>query len=168
MVEEEIRLYASHHQFYVQDSEPLGSSDSPDFWTRQACEDQLAVGDGLLGIGTGSYDFVRVRVQEHQAEPALQLSEWDHVVEAGLEVRTRYLLVMGCLSSSGLFFRVQPGHYRVRCCQANLAASEDSTGDAGDWYLVQFWPAEPSGARVLKRWTVMAEPNAAADRRGIR
>jgi hypothetical protein len=152
MIEEEIRLYASHHQFYIQDIEPLGSSDGPDFWTQQACTDHLAIAHGHLGIGTGSYDFVRVRVEGHQAEPPLELSEWDHVIEAGLDIRTRYLLVMGCLSSSGLFFQVRPGHYRVRCCQANLAASTDSIGDAGDWYLVQFWPSEPSGARVLKRW----------------
>ena len=152
MVEEEIRLYASHTQFYVQDSEPLGSSDDPEFWTQEACDNHLAIADGLLGIGTGSYDFVRVRVEEHQARPPLKLSGWDHVVEAGLDVRTRYLLVMGCLSSSGLFFRVRPGHYRVRCCQANLAASTDSTGDAGDWYLVQFWPSKRAEARVLKRW----------------
>jgi hypothetical protein len=156
MIAEEIRLYASHHQFYVQDSEPLGSSDSPDFWTQQAWDHHLAIANGLLGIGTGSYDFVRVRVEEHQAEPPLELSQWDHISEAGLEIRTWYLLVMGCLSSSGLFFRVRPGHYRVRCRQANLVASTDSTGDAGDWYLVQFWPSKPSGARVLKQWMVPA------------
>jgi hypothetical protein len=65
MVEEEICLYASHRQFYVQDSEPAGTSDGPDFWTQQASADRLAVADGLLGIGTGSHDFVRVQVQEH-------------------------------------------------------------------------------------------------------
>ncbi len=130
----------------------MGSEDSRNFWTKQACDNHLAIAAGILGIGTGSYDFVRVRVQQHQTEPPVELSSWDHVVEAGLEVRTQYLMVMGCLSSSGLFFRVRPGHYRVRCCQANLAASTDSTGDAGDWYLVQFWRSAPSEARVLKRW----------------
>src|SRR5437764_13027567 len=100
MVEEETRLYASHRQFYVQDSEPLGSSDSADFWSKQACEDHLATADGLLAIGTGSYDFVLVRVEEHQSKPPMKLSEWDHVVEAGLDIRTRYLLVMGGLSTS--------------------------------------------------------------------
>jgi hypothetical protein len=154
---DEIRLYASHRQFYVQDSEPLGSSDAPDFWTEQASDDHLAIADGLLGIGTGSYDFVRVRVEEHRADPRLELSEWDCVVEAGLNIRSRYLLVMGCLSTSGLFFTVRPGHYRVRCCQANLAASADSTADAGDWYLVQFWPSERSETRILKRWAPPAE-----------
>lgn len=158
MVEEEIRLYASHRQFYVQDSDPAGTSDDGDFWTEEACDDRLAAGDGLLGVVTGSYDFVRVRVQEHRSEPPLELGEWDHVVEAGLRVKSGLVLVSGCLSSSGLFFRVRPGRYRVRCCQANLAASADSTGDAGDWYLVQFWPSAKSKTLVLKRWEDPREP----------
>lgn len=152
MIKEEIRLYASHHQFYIQDSEPLGTSDDPEFWTDQACDDRLAVAEGLLGIGTGSYDLVVVRVQQHSSEPSLDLSDWDHVTEASLAVRTPFVLVLGCLAPSGLFFRVLPGHDRARCCQANLATSVESTGEAGDWYLVQFWPAPYSGPRVLKRW----------------
>ena len=43
-LEEEIRLYASHHQFYVQDSEPLGKADDPAFWTVEALDMRLAVG----------------------------------------------------------------------------------------------------------------------------
>jgi hypothetical protein len=162
MIAEELRVYASHRQFYVQDSDPPGTTDDPAFWSEEACRNRLAVADGILGIGTGSYDFVKVRVEQHDSQPRLKLSKWDHVTEAGLEVRTKFLLVLGCLSSSGLFFRVRPGHYRVRCCHANLAASVDSTGDAGDWYLVQFWlcaPPEartrtrPTEARILKRWS---------------
>ena len=153
MSEQEIQLYASHRQFYIEDSEPAGSSGDPDFWNSQACDDHLAIADGLLGIGTGSYDDVRVKVQHHHSKPPLELGQWDHVTEAGLEVRTGLLLVYGCLEWSGLFFRVPPGHYRVRCCHANLAAASDSTGDAGDWYLVQFWPDERSEPAVLKRWS---------------
>ncbi len=155
MVEEEIRLYASHHQFYVQDSEPRGTADDPTFWTKEASDNRLAVGDGLLAIGTGTYDFVKVRVEQHDPEPPLDLSAWDHVSECGLEVRTRFLLIMGCLSQSGLFFEVRPGHYRVRACHANLAESEQEvpsnwTGEFRDWYLIQFWPGTSSKSMVLK------------------
>jgi hypothetical protein len=157
MVDEVIRLYASHHQFYVQDSDPRGSSGDPTFWNEEAGRNRLAVGEGLLAIQTGSYDFVRVRVEQHESEPPLDLAEWDHVTECGLEVRTKFILVMGCLSRSGLFFEVRPGHYRVRVCHAYLAESELEIDDAnlsaeyGDWYLVQFWPSADSGVSVLKR-----------------
>jgi len=156
MVEEEIRLYASHHQFYVQDSEPRGAADDPSFWTKEAYDNRLAVGDGLLAVGTGTYGFVKVRVEQHDAEPPLELSEWDHVTECALEVRTPFLLIMGCLSQSGLFFEVKPRHYRVRVGHANLGESEQEvpgnwTGEFNDWYLVQFWPGELSQPNVLKR-----------------
>jgi hypothetical protein len=150
--EEETRLYASHHQFYIQDSDPRGSTADSNFWTQEAVDNHLAIAEGIIGIGTGSYDFVKVRVEEHREEPPLDLSKWDHVTEAGLTIRSRVLLVCGCISASGIFFFVRPGHFRVRCCSANLAASTDSTGDAGDWYLVQFWPEVPAEARILKRW----------------
>lgn len=152
MVVEEIRHYTSHHQFYVQDSEPIGSPGDPSFWTRASTEDRVAIGDGLLAFGTGSYDVVRIRVEFHQAAPEIDPEQWDHIVEAGLQVRTRTVLVFGCIRMSGLFFRVRPGHFRVRCCMANLLLATDSTGDAGDWYQVQFWPSEPEGPKVMKRW----------------
>jgi len=152
MSQEEIRLYASHRQFYVQDSQSVGDTGNPSFWSDKACHDRLALAEGILGIGTGSYDFVTVRAEMLSARPPVDLGEWDHVTEGGLQVRSGLILLYGCLSDSGLFFRVQPGPYRVRCCYANLAASVDSTGNAGDWYLVQFWPSRPSAPRVLKRW----------------
>src|SRR5438552_3037430 len=105
MNEEETRLYASHCQFYVQDSEPRGTSDDPSFWTTEASDNRLAIGDGLLAIGTGTYGFVKVRVEQHDSKPQVQLKQWDHVTECGLDVKTRFILVMGCLSDSGLFFR---------------------------------------------------------------
>lgn len=56
--------------------------------------------------------------------PELVLEVWDHVTECGLEVRTGRILVMNCISRSGSFTDVIPGHYRVRVCHANLAESE--------------------------------------------
>lgn len=155
LVEEEIRLYASHHQFYVQDCDPPGKSDDAEFWTETASFNRLAIGDRLLAVGTGTYDFVKVRVEQHDVEPPLELPAWDHVTECGLQVRSQRILIMGCISSSGLFFSVKPQHYRVRVCHANLAESEqevprDWTGPYGDWYLVQFWPAGYAEPQVLK------------------
>ena len=149
---EELRVYASYRQFYIQDSDPLGASDDPEFWTEEAHRRLLAVGRGILAVGTGSYDFVRVRVERHASAPRAELAPWDHVTDAGLDIRTGLLLVFGCLSDQGLFFRVEPTHYRVRCSHANLVASTDSTGDAGDWYLVQFWPSPQTTLHVLKQW----------------
>jgi hypothetical protein len=153
---EEIRLDASHWQFWVQDSEPGSAADEATFWTDEAFNNRLAVGDGVMAVETGTYDTVKVCVEQHHSKPSVNLTDWDHVTERGLEVRTEFILIKGCLSQSGLFFRVQPRHYRVRACHANLRESEREvpkswTGEFRDWYLVQFWPGKLSRAKVLKR-----------------
>jgi hypothetical protein len=149
---EEIRIYASHRQFYVQDSEPRGIPGDDTFWTTAASDNRLAITDGIVGIGTGSYANVMVKVEVTTAKPPLEISDWDHVTEAGLDLHTKLLMIEGCISSSGLYFRVEPGHYRVRCCAANLAAAVDCGDGAGDSYFVQVWPSRRAPPRVLKRW----------------
>src|SRR5262245_56582261 len=146
-----LRLYASHRQFYVQDCDPCGDTGAPSFWTDQACKDELAVADGILGIGTASYGSVKVVVEVHDAEPPLQLADWDHATEAGLEVASGTLRVIGCLENQGADFQVEPGPYRVRCCHANRAGRVDH-GAGADWYLVQVWPGDEPTPRVLKHW----------------
>ncbi len=155
MNEEESRLYASYSEFYIQDSEPVGTAADETFWTPEAGDNRMAIGDGILAVGTSSYAMVKVRVEDHDSEPPLDLSQWDHVTEATLVFRSKLLLVSGCLSSSGLFFQMEPGSYRVRCCHANLVESETEgwtgEGDPGDWYSVHFWPAAYAPPTVLKR-----------------
>jgi hypothetical protein len=154
MLHEETILYASHHQFYVADSDMRGDTSDVNFWTESASLNRIAVVDGVLGVGTGSCDMVRVRVEVHQEKPPLDLSAWDHVTEAGLLMKSRIMLVFGCLSDSGIFFRVEPDHYRVRCCHATLIAAVDSKGNAGDWYLVQIWPDPCRETEVLKQRSI--------------
>jgi hypothetical protein len=151
MVSKVTVVYASHHQFYVQDSAALGNTAEPSFWTEDAVNDRIAIADGIVGVGTGSFGFVKVKLEVHNSKPPLRLSQWDHVTEAGLKVRSKIVLVFGCLSDTGVFFRVYHEGYRVRCCHANLAESVEH-GDGGDRYLVQMWPGSYTGVHVLKRW----------------
>ena len=145
------KLYASHHQFYIEDAQAPGDTGDPSFWTREASEDALATIQGTLGIGTGSYATVQVTTEIHDTEPPVQLDDWDHVTEAGLEITSGVLQVIGCLEDAGEEFTVAPGSYRVRCCHANLAGSAEF-GEGEDWYLVQVWPSEDGSRQVLKRW----------------
>jgi len=151
-----IHIYADYYQFYIHDADRPGDTGDSGFWTDEAFDNRLAVVPGTIGIGTASYDFVDVLVEIHDADPDLVLTEWDHVAEADLDVPSGRIVVAGCLDSLAdpvEAFDVQPGHYRVRCCYANLAAVSDGAGDqpGGDWYLVQSWPATPAPPSVLKR-----------------
>ena len=148
------RLYASHHQFYVEDRDYPGDTADPSFWTQEAFDDHLAIVEGTLGIGTGTYGYVQVTTEIHDEKPALEIELWDHVTEAGLKIRSGYLRVIGCLDNEGEEFKAEPGHYCVRCCHANLAGSSEFD-EGRDWYLVQVWPASGSPRRVLKRWPAL-------------
>jgi hypothetical protein len=135
------------------DGDGRGDTGDPSFWTKEATANEVAVVDGVVGIGTGTYGNVRVVVEIHDSEPELKLDAWDHVTVAGLEIRSGVLRVEGCLDSKAMDFHVSPGHYHVRCCHANLIES-DPTGskDSKDWYLVQVWLGPPIAPTVLKRW----------------
>ncbi|HEY9879047.1 MAG TPA: hypothetical protein V6D29_11355 [Leptolyngbyaceae cyanobacterium] len=153
------RLYASHHQFYVEDQEYPGDTGDPNFWTEDAFKDLLAISEGTIGIGTGTYGSVDVTTEIHDSKPPLDLEVWDHVTEASLMLKSGTLQVIGCLEETGETFQVQSGSYCVRCCHANLDQS-DEFGEGSDWYLVQLWPCAIALAlagqlpppRVLKRW----------------
>ena len=152
-----IRMYASYYQFLVEDAGHPGITSDPNFWTREAFDDRLAIIPGTIGIGTASYDFVDVVVEIHDSPPLLTTAEWGHVTEADLELSSGTLRVAGCLDSiedPQETFMVARGRYRVRCCHANLAAATDGTDDRtpGDWYLLQLWPSQkPAAPEVLKR-----------------
>lgn len=144
----EFTVYASHHQFYVEDRDIKGLAE--DLWDGD--EDELfGETDGIVGIATASYGTVKVRAEVHSTKPTMDLSPWDHVTETGLEIESGTIEVIGCLAQTGEEFTVEPGHYRVRCCHANRAGGV-SSGEGPDWYLIQVWPAKSRAAKVLKQW----------------
>ena len=152
----EQQLYASHHQFYVEDGVSPGNTGDPSFWTKDATEDRLAVVPRTVGIGTGTYGNVRVITEVHDGEPPVDLAEWDHVTEASLNIESGTLRVIGCLDLTGEDFKVSPGPYRVRCCHANLAESDEYGEEGRDWYVLQVWQAPESPRRIIKRWPAAA------------
>ena len=132
----EQQIYASHSQFYVEDGERPSDTGAADFWTENANEDRLATVPGTIGIATGTYGNVRVVIEVHTTEPSMDLAAWDHITEASLNIESGVLRVIGCLDRIAEDFNVIPNTYRVRCCHANLAES-DEYGEAGqDWYVV--------------------------------
>ncbi|MEN8241675.1 MAG: hypothetical protein ABFS17_07120, partial [Chloroflexota bacterium] len=77
-------IYASHHQFYIEDPDFPVDTAASDFWTETASKNHLAIGPGVLGIGAVSYGFVRLISEYHDLPPDLEIELWDHVTEAGL------------------------------------------------------------------------------------
>jgi hypothetical protein len=142
-------VYASHHQFYVVDerSEPSGG----DVWDGHGLERHLGVADGIVAVGTIGYTFLPVVLELWDEEPPLDLGDWDHVVEARLDVASGRVGLQGVEGPAELDpLEVEPGTYRVRSSAAGLADADEL--DGGDRYRVQLWPAPAASPEVRKWW----------------
>ena len=142
-----LRLFADYRQFYLRDEAADG--DLSESWTEEATARLLALAPGTVGVGTARADEVDTAVEVHEAEPPVELAEWDHVAECGIDAPTGRIVVAGCTDyfPDAARIDVEPGRYRVRVCGVGLEATE-----ADDRYLIQLWPGGGSDVRVLKRY----------------
>ncbi|BEP64210.1 hypothetical protein GmRootV213_47640 [Variovorax sp. V213] len=126
----EFNLFADYFQFYIQDESADG--DLSDAWSDEAVEQLFAVRPGVVGIGTVRNMDVPVTVEVLETEKAVDLSEWDHVVDAAR-------------------IPVAPGTYRLRACYAGLDTLSDGGLQGSDRYHLQLWPAPAIEPVVLKQ-----------------
>lgn len=140
MLRRELELFADYFQFYLQDDDER-FGDLSKAWTDEAVERMLAVAPGVVGVGTARNMTVPIVVEVLDEEPAADFDQWEHVVEAGLEVQSGRLVVAGCTDYLPAAERlpVSVGIYRVRmsCCGLSTITENGLEGD--DRYRVQLW-----------------------------
>ncbi|MFF0008717.1 hypothetical protein ACFYQT_35505 [Streptomyces tibetensis] len=154
----ELTLFADYFQIHVTDADSDG--DLSDAWTDRAFADHLAVARDALGIGTAVNVHVSVTVVVLPQEPSDDCAEFDHVVEAGLEVPSGRLMVLGCTdyAPDAATFEVPPGWNRVRVSRSNLTRAAQADIESGKSHetmekvRIQVWPAPRSPAKIIKRW----------------
>ena len=147
----EVSLFADYFQFYIQD-EPADGNLS-EAWTEEATDRLLAVAPGTVGIGTVRNMDVPVAVQILEGEPDDDSSEWDHVVEASLDVASGRIVIAGCTDyfPDAKRIEVSPGSYRVRVSYGALDTLSANGLDGDDHYRLQLWPAAAIAVRVVKQ-----------------
>lgn len=151
-------FYTSYNQFYIYDKDSPGKTNSNSFWTNEAYEDRLAINDGILGIGTECYGHIRAELEILESENNLDFTYFDHIVEAGIEIKSGIVQVLDCPNSViQIELKVAPGNYRVRVYSSNLNSVDGDGGDTGnddgdDFYRVEIWPDASTERRVLKRY----------------
>jgi hypothetical protein len=82
--------------------------------------------------------------------PTGGLDDWDHVVEASLELPSGNLECHECTGGSIDRWRVTPGPYRVRAYFGGLGTIDRHGIEGGDHYKVELWPAPLAPAVLLK------------------
>ncbi|MFF2997498.1 hypothetical protein ACFVTC_23500 [Streptomyces sp. NPDC057950] len=155
----ELTLFADYFQIHVSDADSDG--DLSDAWTDQAVSDHLAVAPDALGIGTVVNVNVSVTVIVLPQEPSDDSSEFDHVVEAGLDVPSGRLVVLGCTdyAPDAATFEVASGWNRVRVSRGDLARAaqadvdSDESPETIEKIRIQVWAAPESAPTIIKRWS---------------
>ncbi|MFJ2032812.1 hypothetical protein [Streptosporangium sp. NPDC087985] len=104
----------------------LDRPDLSDAWTDEVVTHALAVSDETLGIGTEVNMYVEVTVEFLDQTPSYTCDageEFDHVVEAGIEVPAGRIAILGCTDylPDAARYEVPKGFVRVRASRANLA-----------------------------------------------
>src|SRR6516164_4581776 len=146
-----LSLFADYFQFYIQDETVTG--DLSDAWNEEAVDRLLAIAPGTIGIGTVLNMDVPVVVEIRDREPGDDSSEWDHVVEASLEVKSGRTVIAGCTDyfPDAMRIPVSRGTHRVRVSYGGLDTLSADGLEGDDHYRVQLWPAAPMiGVRILK------------------
>jgi len=144
-------LFADYYQFYLQDEDADG--DLSDSWSENAVKNLLAVAPGTIGVGTVRNVDVPVVVEVHDSEPEDDLSEWDQVMECGIEVPSGRVVVAGCTDYFPEAERilVPPGSYRARVYYGSLDSDGRDALEGDDHYKVVLWSGEVSEVKVIKK-----------------
>jgi hypothetical protein len=136
----ELNLFADYCQFYLQD-EPA-SGDLSEAWSQEAVDRLLAVGQGVVGVGTMSADLVPVSIELLEVSPPNDSASFNQVNECTLVVAQGPLVAAGCTDYFPDAVRIpaQPGTYRVRVSYAV----------GPERYRLQLWPAPAIEPLVVK------------------
>jgi hypothetical protein len=149
--EEDLEVYSEYGQFQVGDRESVLGFE----WDAGAFQRHVAVAVDVISVATTTmYGNVAVHIEGWDAEPPLDLSPFDQVVEVSVQVPTGLLSVTSVSSDIKLISQLVPGWYRMRVGSQNLAnpAGGVPTQRGADRYLIQLWPEVERLPSVMKEW----------------
>lgn len=124
-------------------------------WTREADDRLLAVEEGIIGVGTIHDGYISVAVEIADSESDEDMSRWDQVNEATIEVPSGRLIVAGmfdCLPHVRPI-DLEPGSYRTRLHYGDLGSLSHGSF-SNEHYKVTMWSAAPGPPLVLKQASI--------------
>lgn len=148
-----LNFTTDYGQFYLNDKEPNGETNSDYFWTDKAFEDKLAVEDGILGIAIGNQEgIVNCEFEILQTKSTItDFDNCDHIVEGSLKIHSGELQIIDCpFSSIELETKIENGEYRVRIYSYNLESAE--TEEPKDFYKIEMWKEKFKERTLLKKY----------------
>jgi hypothetical protein len=145
-------VFADYFQFILIDEK--SEDDFSTLWSKAALDRMLAVGTRAVCPGTLRNVDVAVEIEILPTSPCIKLSEWDHAVEASINIPSGKLVVMSC---SGYLpdsprIDVKPGTYQLISLAGGIGSIQTEWEPADDVYRVCLWPGESRAPNLIKRW----------------
>ncbi|WP_030718132.1 hypothetical protein [Streptomyces sp. NRRL S-237] len=157
-----LELFAGYFQIHVlDDASEATATGIGDVWTEQAVLDGLGVAEHALAIRTAVNVTVDVTIDLLTGRPDDDSDDFDHVVEAGLNLASGRMVVLGCTDyiPDAARFDMPAAWTRIRTSRRSLEAAafpdldcEDEPEDMEEIRL-QAWPAPHALPDIIKRWT---------------
>ncbi|GGY19076.1 hypothetical protein GCM10007386_55620 [Pseudoduganella dura] len=147
-------IFADYFQFIVQDEN--SEDDFSSIWTEEALHSMVAVGETAICPGTLRNVDVPVEVHVLEAEPAVVLERYDHIVEGAFRSPTGRLVAMGCTENflDAPRFQIAPGNCRFLYLISGAQTITTEWESAEDLYCLYIWPGEARDPHLLKHWKV--------------
>ena len=146
----DLEVFADYHQFYLWDGGT--SPQAPELWSDSDVLNRAKVAEHVFVVCPLRNTVVPVRVSLHNAELAVDLNLYDHVVQASVALPTGQLQVHECTGGVVLAWTVKPGTYRVLALFSGLGTLTANGLDGEDTYHLVLWPGSAVPLKVLKQW----------------
>jgi hypothetical protein len=151
-----ISILADYFQFVLMDEQ--SDDDFATIWTDEALARMLAVGRCAVCPGTLRNAEVAVELRFVEAEPGVDMSQYDHAAEASIDVPSGTLVAMGCTEylPEAKRIRIEPGTYQVLSLASGVSSIRTEWEKANDLYTVYLWPGKARMPRLIKHWSTQA------------
>lgn len=152
--ERRLELFADYHQILL----TVGSGEVAGWWdhiTEAVINDRAVVAPFVVAVQAARNTIVPVVVEVRDDAPDDDLSGWDHVTDASIDLPGGELVVSDVVIEDGgpeCCFTVPAGTYRVRAYHASLGTLRGNGLEGDDHYRIVLWPGEYCPPMVLKRY----------------
>lgn len=143
-------IFADYHQFYLWDKEI--SPDAPTDYIDEDVQRRIKAAPNVVVIQPERNMEVPVELEVYESMPPLELSSWDHIAEASLELPSGLLEIHECTGGPIDEIQLVPGTYRVRAHYGKLSELSEDGLDGNDHYRLEIWPAPFAPVVVVKQF----------------
>lgn len=143
-------IFADYHQFYLMDAEEYPNA--PEDWTDEDVQRRIKADKNIVVIQPERNMAVPVELEILDYPPNVEFDEWQHIVEASLDLPSGKLLVEECLGEVKDIINLSSGTYRIRAYYGNLDRLSFDGLEGDDHYKIAIWQAPFGEVNILKQY----------------